>query len=345
MLRIRDCKIVLIAALVLVNFRVPLARAQVASDKVEITAVVAVEEARSPYGPFRVVFELGAPLPAATDGRGEPEFFLGPEHLRIPPGNEVGTQIIAYCDRVPPKQTTLRAAWPLAGPDGRGPIASEMPCDPADLLRHSRPARGQYEAPHIRRAAGPVDLLRSWTDADVAAVATFIRFDVDPDDKDVRERHFRIDEILHGDKLQDGATVVLRPSAGLDYELGARYLLFLHRTAGGDGVDPTRYVAVRVWWAINDPVLSWVQATAPRLDELDGRDRAAAEKACGVFASALNSPAAPVRYTAAARLTSLVSRGTDLSATQRNLILARLAGEPDAAVKAALRELSERANK
>src|SRR5690242_4433367 len=73
--------------------------AQLSGVKVEISSVVAVEQADSPYGAFRVVFDLVDPFPPATDSGPGIEFLLGAEKLRIPPGNDVGKRIFAYCDR------------------------------------------------------------------------------------------------------------------------------------------------------------------------------------------------------------------------------------------------------
>ncbi len=342
MLRMQIHKLVLTVAVVLAGAGLWPSSAQTAPDTVQITAVRAVEEAQSPYGPFRVVFDLAAPLPKATDTHRPPEFFLGPELLRIPPGSDAGTHIMAYCDRVPPKPTTLRAEWRSSSHYRRGVIASAQSCDPAELLRHSKPARGQYEAAHIQRAAAPIDLLQAWADADVVALARFTRFDIEPQNKDVHQRYFQLDETLRGEQPPADAAVVLHPAKGFEYELGARYVLFLHHAGGQGSFDPANYIAVRVWWPTNDPFLTWLRVTGAHLDELRGGDPAAMEKAVGVFAAGLDNPAAIVRFTAATRLADLLTHGAALSDPQRELVTSREASEPDPAVKAVLHTLVAR---
>lgn len=157
------------AVLLLSAQRLASASDPLAAPQPEILSVLAVERAPGLFGRFRVVFDVATPLPPAADARPQPQFFLGRELLRIPPGNDARTRIVAYTDSVPPKPTTLRAVWSAPGGARQEWVASEQPCDAAGMLRRGRPGSGEYEAACVQRAAGPMDLLDAWSRADVVA--------------------------------------------------------------------------------------------------------------------------------------------------------------------------------
>ena len=120
-----NLKLVLAVTLLLAPFRAALVYAQPTLDTTSITAVLSVEDAQSPYGRFRVVFEIGAPLPPPTDNHTHPEFFLGSEHLRIPPGSDTSSRIFAYCDRIP-TQPNAEGLKPRMGERRHGLVVNRI---------------------------------------------------------------------------------------------------------------------------------------------------------------------------------------------------------------------------
>jgi hypothetical protein len=303
-----------------------LAAAEAAAAPVAVERVIAVEEAGSPMGRYRIVFVTADLLPQPTDTFGGVGYTLGGEVLRFSPMAPRTLVHHGYFDRLPAGAADLAAV-------GEEAPGAAMRVDAERMLAVSRPARGGFEGAHIRRSAGDVDLWGAWTGADVVFTGVLLREDNDPADDSVWRLWFRPEEVLRNDAgaaLPDLAIVHVRGRHPWN-ELGGRYVVFAQAGAAGLLAAPGAHTEVRLWWPERDDVLELVRALAALGD---GPAQAA------VLMEGLASPAAEVRYTAAARLAALAPQlPPDLLRQARDAARAGLGNEPSAAVRRAISSL------
>jgi hypothetical protein len=309
------------------------------ADAPALDRVLAVEDADSPLGRYRIVFTVTAPLPAPRGGTGEAFLTLGERTLRLPGDPRNATTLFAYVDDLPAGRSALRLAAPAPAARRAG-RTSEIAFDARALLERSRPAQGVPEAAHVRRSVGAVaDVWAQWTAADVAVVARFERGAATPAAPETWSIGFAVEEVLRAPR---GLAVSERISFALAtppsaYELGARYLLFARRTAGA-ALDPHHLVAVRLWWPGEDLVLAFVRSRAA-IGDLAGAAPALRTDARRLLVDALRSPAAEVRLAAAADLRRHAGADVVLTADEADRLREIAAGEPVDAVRAAMESL------
>lgn len=166
-----------------------------------------------------------------------------------------------------------------------------------------------------------------------------MRFDIAPEDINTLERHFEIAKVWRGEWSSDAPTLVVAPLAGMEFELGAPYVLFLRRS-DGEKLDGRTYDAVRIWWPHADPLETWLRANAVNLTATAQAGRMSSTAVIQDLTRALDNPVTIVRHTAAHRLHKLVTQGANLGADVRRRISERAASEPNGAVKTLLHELS-----
>jgi hypothetical protein len=307
------------------------ARAQSArTPTVVIQSVLAVEQADAIDGRYLIIFTTREALPAPKSSRPDPIFQLGDQPLTVRrPYRAQQTLHFGYFDQLPDGPRALQALYPLGADDLHPIILSQIQVNAPELLARSKPARGGFEPSYIVRSAEPANLWQAWTGADTVCVATFIRNDIDQNDKAVQQRYFQVVERLRGAATPTDSVLLHRTSPNQEFELGARYVLFLKSNRGA--VDPDHYTAVRIWWPQNDFVLSFLSARASiaAADVPALRDFLVQELT--------TNPAADVRFSAATELLAL--KDVPQTAAQIQTIQSRAALEPSASVKSVMDRL------
>lgn len=312
-----------------------------AAPQVTIESVVAVEEADGIYGRYRIVFTTRDRLPPPRDSLPDPAFVLDGDPVVLPPGSDRSATLhFGYFNELPSGRATLRAVFPF-GPDDLKPLVlSQVDVDAAAMLARARPAPGEVEGSHIRRSPAVVDLWEQWTTADVVFAGTFVRNDIDQRDKNIQQRIFRVDEILRpGSGVSIGETPMFHAGSPAEvYELGGTYVVFASADPTLKGVDPDRYVAVRIWWPDADFVTEFLKRRAA-LGDLAHSDQTTRQLAVAFLTDELSSPAAEARRSAARELLRLLPARVALAPEQVDLVRRRLLSEPSPEVRAAFSEL------
>lgn len=309
------------------------------SEVVMLESVLAIEDAQSVFGRYRVVFKTATPLPPARDASIGPRFHLGDRPITLPPYGPNGTLLFGYVDEIPKGSVAFTVTNAVPGDSA----SSQIVVDAEAMLGHSRPAPGEFEASHVRRSEDVVDLWQAWNDADVVFNGSFVRRDADPRDRTLWALQFKVEEVLRDSGKGTPAPQVTFETRHVPehYEIGARYLVFARVDAASGTIDPRPHVAVRIWWPTDDSVTGFVR-TRVTLGDLTHADEALERRARSFLMGALASPAAEVRRTAAAELLRLPGHALALTPDEVNALRGRIVREPSPVVRRALQDLAAR---
>ncbi len=315
---------------------------------VKLEQIIALEEAASSLGRYRIVFTTRAPLPTPTDTFPGVAVYLNDLPVRLAPFAPAGTEHVGYVSALPAGQSVLRAT----GLDARRPIESEISVD-TTILSKSAPPRGAYEAPHIRRSEAAPNLAALWNSAESVFVGVLVRRESHPASKLHWRLYFKRDENLRGAAAKrDGAAatadselaILQATSVGESLELGGRYLVFVTRRSSGeqraaaDQLTADEFSTVRIWWPSADPVDVFIREYRDLIAAMPG-DTAARRRLREWLLRELQSPSPEVRRTAAEELGRVATGDQKLNEDERRQLQPRLAAEPSPTAKDALRTL------
>ncbi len=305
---------------------------------VAVQRIRALEPADSPFGRYRLVFTVAAPLPPARGAVGAPTFWLDRQLVTLPEPPRDQTVLFGYVDAVPQGTANLTVTIP-------GRPAPEAPApgifvDARKLLAGARPAAGQYEAPHIRRSKDVDDLLAALDEADAVLPARLVRREAHSTASGVFTLFFDPQRPLKGDPMLPASEPVRFDVADPrhDLELGARYLLFAAVEPADRHLSNRPPRTVRIWWPDDDFVLDFVQQWIA-FGDLSAADEPARRKAAAFLAAGLTSPAAEVRRSAAAQLQRAPDLRALLAPETIRSVRRRAADDPSAPARRAVQDL------
>ena len=301
------------------------------SDAPKIQKVLAIEEAGSYYGKYRIVFSISEPMPAPRNAVGTPTFYLGTQKVTLPARTGDATLLFGYVNELPDANVMFKviSATPAAGMASRAP-ADEVAIEPRTLLAASRVGRGGFEAEYVHRSVGPVDVWSAWSNSDSVFVGELMRRDVDPANPRMYRLYFKPGDVLKGSATSttSGMLVHATPLPMYELELGGRYLLFGKKSENGSAIQQI----VRLWWPGSDFVLEYLRGRTA----IGGNDRSRLRDF--LFQEITTNPAVEARLAAGAELATLI-REAPLSADQRRTLQDRAAIEPSPVVRQTMRPL------
>ena len=306
----------------------------------DVTEVLAIEPADSLLGRYRIVFRTAAPLPLPSDNAPTMSFELGDQPVFLTDNRDSSMLHIGYLRQRPHGRLALRPTTAGGGLEaGRDPQALIVDADA--LLAVARPRHGAFEAAHVVRSEGVIDLIDAWSRSQAVVVARLVRFEPRIDRNDVWEASYEVTDVLRGpQKSEYPRQLVLEATAAARIsEVGVKFVVFLQQERAGAALTNRLVAAVRLWWPDRDYVLTFLTGWFAPLGE---KGRMSMQQRRAYLFRSLFSPAPEVRRTAAVQLRRDSGGGTRaFTKDERELIRRATQQEPSAVVKADLDQLAK----